>query len=317
MELIKPNLSQLDILNRYLKGSSIKDCGFCTGNAILWAEEYHVSYVILSEMLVFIAEENGKPSSFTFPIGIGTDFIKDIQNPDYLLNARSVFDEVCTYFHAQGVTPCVHCATPEIYEIITGWYGKEFPYTLDPGDFDYIYTVEKLTYLRGKKLHGKRNHINNFMRNYPDYEYYTITDEHIDACLAIARYWVEKHDVLQPELAEEHAYEYNIIRKALSNRRKMQMTGGIIYVNHIPSAFTLGEPLTNDTFDVHFEKADDSIDGIYPMINKTFVANELQNYTYVNREEDLGLPGLRKSKMSYVPDILYKKGIITLTGLYD
>ena len=114
MELIKPNLSQLDILNRYLKGSSIKDCGFCTGNAILWAEEYHVSYVILSEMLVFIAEEDGKPSSFTFPIGIGTDFIKDIQNPDYLLNARSVFDEVCTYFHAQGVTPCVHCATPEI-----------------------------------------------------------------------------------------------------------------------------------------------------------------------------------------------------------
>ena len=57
-------------------------------------------FVILSEMLVFIAEEDGKPSSFTFPIGIGTDFIKDIQNPDYLLNARSVFDEVCTYFHA-------------------------------------------------------------------------------------------------------------------------------------------------------------------------------------------------------------------------
>ena len=101
----------------------------------------------------------------------------------------------------------------------------------------------------------------------------------------------------------------------LANRKKLQMTGGIIYVNHIPSAFTLGEPLTADTFDVHFEKADDSIDGIYPMINQSFVTHELQAYTYVNREEDLGLPGLRKSKMSYVPDILYKKGIIQLAEI--
>ena len=315
MELIKPTLSQLDILTPYLRGTSIRDCGFCPGNAILWAEEYHVSYTILSGMLVFISEEGGKPSSFTFPLGKGKDFVKDLQDPVYLQNAKAVFEEICAWFQSKGVTPSVHCATLEMYEIISGWYGKNFSYTLDPGDFDYIYTVEKLTGLRGKKLHGKRNHINSFLRNYPDYEYYTITDEHIDACLAVARYWVEKHDVLQPELAEEHAYEYNIIRKALSNRRKMQMTGGIIYVNHIPSAFTLGEPLTNDTFDVHFEKADDSIDGIYPMINQSFVTHELQAYTYVNREEDLGLPGLRKSKMSYVPDILYKKGIIQLAEI--
>ena len=241
--------------------------------------------------------------------------MKDLQDPVYLQNAKAVFEEICAWFQSKGVTPSVHCATLEMYEIISGWYGKNFSYTLDPGDFDYIYTVEKLTGLRGKKLHGKRNHINSFLRNYPDYEYYTITDEHIDACLAVARYWVEKHDVLQPDLAEEHAYEYNIIRKALANRKKLQMTGGIIYVNHIPSAFTLGEPLTADTFDVHFEKADDSIDGIYPMINQSFVTHELQAYTYVNREEDLGLPGLRKSKMSYVPDILYKKGIIQLAEI--
>ena len=315
MELIKPTLSQLDILTPYLRGTSIRDCGFCPGNAILWAEEYHVSYTILSGMLVFISEEGGKPSSFTFPLGKGKDFVKDLQDPVYLQNAKAVFEEICAWFQSKGVTPSVHCATLEMYEIISGWYGKNFSYTLDPGDFDYIYTVEKLTGLHGKKLHGKRNHINSFLRNYPDYEYYTITDEHIDACLAVARYWVEKHDVLQPDLAEEHAYEYNIIRKALANRKKLQMTGGIIYVNNFPSAFTLGEPLTADTFDVHFEKADDSIDGIYPMINQSFVTHELQAYTYVNREEDLGLPGLRKSKMSYVPDILYKKGIIQLAEI--
>lgn len=191
MELIKPTLSQLDILTPYLRGTSIRDCGFCPGNAILWAEEYHVSYTILSGMLVFISEEGGKPSSFTFPLGKGKDFVKDLQDPVYLQNAKAVFEEICAWFQSKGVTPSVHCATLEMYEIISGWYGKNFSYTLDPGDFDYIYTVEKLTGLRGKKLHGKRNHINSFLRNYPDYEYYTITDEHIDACLAVARYWVE------------------------------------------------------------------------------------------------------------------------------
>ncbi len=156
MELIKPTLSQLDILTPYLRGTSIRDCGFCPGNAILWAEEYHVSYTILSGMLVFISEEGGKPSSFTFPLGKGKDFVKDLQDPVYLQNAKAVFEEICAWFQSKGVTPSVHCATLEMYEIISGWYGKNFSYTLDPGDFDYIYTVEKLTGLRGKKLHGKR-----------------------------------------------------------------------------------------------------------------------------------------------------------------
>jgi hypothetical protein len=92
---------------------------------------------------------------------------------------------------------------------------------------------------------------------------------------------------------------------------KLDMIGGIIFVNDSPVAFTLGEELTPDTFDVHFEKADSSIQGAYPMINKEFVSHRLQKYTYINREEDLGLPGLRKSKMSYCPDILYKKGYVT------
>lgn len=313
MELIKPDLSQLEVLNRYLKGNSIRDCAFCPGNAVLWAEYYQVSFTILSDMLVFIVEEEGRPSSFTFPIGYNTDFVKDIRNPEYLSHAKSVFEQVCTFFQAQGAVPCLHCATPEIYDIITGWYQEDFSYTTDPGDFDYIYTVDKLTNLRGQKLHGKRNHINRFLHDYTDYQYFRISEEHIDACLTIARNWQEKHDMLNPELSEEHAYEYNIIKKALCHMKELQMIGGIIYVNQAPAAFTLGEPLTGDTFDVHFEKADDTISGIYPMINKLFVTNELQEYTYVNREEDLGLPGLRQAKMSYNPDILYEKGIIQLT----
>ena len=85
------------------------------------------------------------------------------------------------------------------------------------------------------------------------------------------------------------------------------MIGGLIKVDNIPAAFTLGEELTKDTFDVHFEKADDTIRGIYPMINREFVSRRLMDYTYINREEDMGIEGLRKSKMSYCPAILFEK----------
>lgn len=114
MELIKPTLSQLDILTPYLRGTSIRDCGFCPGNAILWAEEYHVSYTILSGMLVFISEEGGKPSSFTFPLGKGKDFVKDLQDPVYLQNAKAVFEEICAWFQSKGVTLCPLCDTGNV-----------------------------------------------------------------------------------------------------------------------------------------------------------------------------------------------------------
>ena len=78
-------------------------------------------------------------------------------------------------------------------------------------------------------------------------------------------------------------------------------------------AFTLGERLTEDTFDVHFEKAYADLQGAYAMINREFVRRELSDYTYINREEDMGIPGLRQAKLSYQPDSLVEKGIVTKT----
>jgi hypothetical protein len=228
--------------------------------------------------------------------------------------AKAVFDYICDYFTSIGKPIVFHCITPELYQVINSWYPERFTYNTERADFDYIYSVEKLSTLKGSKLHGKRNHINNFIKNHPDYVYEDITQDNIASCLAIAKKWQKEHDELAPELADEHAYEYDKIKLALEHMKELNMIGGIIYIDNTPIAFTLGEELTSDTFDVHFEKADDSIQGAYPMINKEFVSRRLQNYTYVNREEDMGLPGLRKSKMSYYPDILFEKGYISDAG---
>ena len=89
------------------------------------------------------------------------------------------------------------------------------------------------------------------------------------------------------------------------------MIGGIIKIEERIVALTLGERLSNDTFDIHFEKAFADVDGAYPMINQQFIIHELSDYTYVNREEDMGVEGLRRAKESYRPAYMAEKGILT------
>ena len=96
----------------------------------------------------------------------------------------------------------------------------------------------------------------------------------------------------------------------LDNFEEMELRGGALEANGEIIAFSLGAKLSEDTFDVHVEKAYSSIQGAYPLINQQFVLNEASEFTYINREEDLGLPSLRKAKLSYRPDILLKKYIV-------
>lgn len=310
MKFKKPELEDFKILQPYFKNSSIRDCAFCAGNAILWSSYYHVKYCVIDEMLVYITEEEGKPSSFTFPIGRERNYGSDLENPSYLDEAKKVFDKVCLYFKEHGQPIILHCVTPQVFQVINEWYPDLYQYIPSRDSFDYIYTVEKLTKLSGSKLHGKRNHINNFMKAWPDYIYEDITEDNRNDCLAVAHAWMERHTEMSPEHASEYEYEYRIIEESLRHMHEMNMLGGLIKIQDTPIAFTVGEPISKDTFDIHFEKADENIQGAYPMINREFVSRRLQAYTYVNREEDLGLPGLRKSKLSYVPDILYEKGVV-------
>ena len=105
--------------------------------------------------------------------------------------------------------------------------------------------------------------------------------------------------------------EKRIIAYALEHRKSLGMVGGLIRVEGKVVAFTLGEPLTEDTFDVHFEKAYADIQGAYAIINREFARRELSAFTYINREEDMGIPGLRKAKLSYHPESMVEKGIVT------
>lgn len=167
---------------------------------------------------------------------------------------------------------------------------------------DYIYPAESLRKLSGKKLQPKRNHINQFIRTY-EYRYEALSSGHREEVFALLRKWREgKHaDNRSLDVEEE------VIRLGMENFDALGLSGGALYVGGRMIAFTYGSPVSDDTFCIHIEKADTEFESAFPMINRLFVGSLPEKYTWINREEDLGLKGLRNSKLSYHPEELYKK----------
>ena len=174
-----------------------------------------------------------------------------------------------------------------------------------------MYETEKLITLSGKKLHGKRNHINKFKSVYSDWCYERITDENVAECVEMAQKWRIMNGC---EDDPDKEAEFCVTLNALRLRKELDLTGGLLRANGEVIAFTLGEPGGNDTFIVHIEKAYAEGQGAYPMINREFAAYFAKDYKYINREEDLGEEGLRKAKLSYYPAMIYEKGTVTLAG---
>ena len=173
---------------------------------------------------------------------------------------------------------------------------------------DYVYESEKLATLSGKKLHGKRNHINKFKQVNEDWSYEKITKENIEECFQMALQWRIENGC---EADEEKNAEMCVTLNSLRLYEELELTGGLLRVNGKVVAFTLGEEVSDDTFVVHIEKAFAEIQGAYPMINQQFVEHECMKYKYINREEDTGAEGLRKAKLSYRPVFLVEKGTVT------
>ncbi|MBN1487081.1 MAG: DUF2156 domain-containing protein [Anaerolineae bacterium] len=175
--------------------------------------------------------------------------------------------------------------------------------------FDYVYAREDLAELAGRKYSKKRNHINKFLRQYPNYAYAPLTEDRVDECLSLAEVWCQWRRC-EEDLSLTHEFEG--IRQSLLNLDALQIVGGLLLVDGQVQAITLGELLNAQTAVVHIEKANIEFQGIYPMINQLFVQNQWNHVDYVNREQDLGEPGLRKAKESYYPAHRVQKFDITL-----
>lgn len=171
-------------------------------------------------------------------------------------------------------------------------------------DFDYIYDASELGEMKGRKYRIKRNHINKFLKLYPNWKYEEINESNIADVKKMAEKWYnESFDTK----ADSLVLERSAVMSGLDNYSALGLEGGIIYVDDKIAAFCFGSSSCNDTIVVHCEKGFLEYEGVYTMIAKEFSKVSSEKYKYVNREDDMGLEGLRISKLSYRPEFFYKR----------
>jgi len=198
-------------------------------------------------------------------------------------------------------------ATGEIKEKIEADCPGRYAFKYDEYNSEYVYNAKDLIELAGKKYHSKRNHINVFLRNYdPVLEEYT--PKYRDECINIQKKWAKERQDNEREAREE----LESITRALDNYEALDMRGCVVLLGGEVAAFSFGERVCPKTAVIHIEKADNNINGLYTYINREFVANFWNDCEYINREEDMGVPGIRQAKRSYHPVYMIDKYDVTL-----
>lgn len=290
----KPTIEDKQWVDECLKYVNSFNCEYTFGNLLVWSTSYLTTICKYKDFLLC---RWGRNNDYMYSVPIGKGDFKDAVG-QIINDAKS--------FH---ITPVIYGVTENYKKMIDKYFPNRFSYEYDEGYNDYIYSVEKMAELRGKKYHGKRNHITNFKKNNPDWSFEILNQDNINECIALHSQWIKNH-----EDDEDYSYEFEAVLTAFENYEKLGFVGGLIRVDGKVIAYTMGERHSDRLFVTHFEKAPAEIQGAYPIINQEFTRNCLMNYEYVNREEDLGLEGLRKAKQSYNPELFLEKCVATYNG---
>ena len=196
--------------------------------------------------------------------------------------------------------------TEEHRALLEAEYPGRFAFTAEEKTFDYIYRAERLATYAGKALHGKKNHCNRFEAE-NDWSFAPLTRELIPGCLDMLDLWSEENSQrLDPSVRNEH----DAIVRAFAAFERLGLEGGVLFVGDRIVGFSLGEMCSGSTFDVHFEKAEITLNGAYPMVCRELTRMLLARHAeleFINREDDMGFDSLRQSKLSYKPEYLLKK----------
>ncbi len=205
-------------------------------------------------------------------------------------------------------------------EDLSGLYGlnreeankfKEHKLTVieDRNNWDYVYSIKDLISLEGTKYRKKRQNIHQCLSDH-ECKYKPITSQIIKECLELQHDWCNLRSCISdPSLMSEDW----AIKEILTNFNELAVFGGAIYVDDRIEAFTIAEKLNSNTAVIHFEKANHNIRGLYQLVNQWFCKHGLQDYDYVNREQDLGIQGLRRAKQEYYPHHMVEKFTIKIS----
>lgn len=275
-------------------GNIYRACDFNFTNLYAWNARFQTVFAIIHETIFLRFVDFDGQTYYMMPIG--------------KMPLKQAFDLIIKDAEVNNIPFQMKGIADRMWEAIEDEMPGQFAYINDRANDEYIYLSEKLIKLSGKKLQSKRNHINRFKADNPDWEYFPLTNrKELDECLAMLDKW---DNGTSSKVDKSLKYDYIATKIMLDEFEYLGLRGGAIKVNGKIVAFTIGEPLMEDTFVVHVEKAFSEMNGAYTIINQQFIEHEASEFKYINREEDMGLENLRKAKMSYYPDILLQEGIL-------
>lgn len=275
-------LSDTLMLREYLSKYPRENCDYTITNLIVWGKIYKNQYLIYHERLVIF---NPQYQYILYPIG---EPFSPLELKELVQHFREYFKEAELILIPQAYIE----SHPELTE--------HFELHEDRDWADYVYSTERMVNLSGKKLAKKKNLISQFRRAYPQYKVMKITEDRLDVILKFTHKW-------RRERSAEGIYlmsEIKAIENTLEAWNNLPVEGIIICLNYKIVAYSIFSPQTADMATIHFEKFDPDKKGSAQVINWETARYLLGKFTWINREQDVGLDGLRQAKLSYVPDLL-------------
>lgn len=289
MEFVPITLESRQILQPYLQSEDYEISDIVFGNLYIWKHAREITYAIDSDCVVVQTRYEGEKPYFFYPFGSG--------------DKHSALLALQTYLHDKSLSPRFESIESKNIDSIKSVFSQvEFEPRV--ARFDYVYSIQELIKLEGRKFHKKKNHLNQFLQNNEGkWSYEKISTSNASEILSRCKEWLEAN----PNKNQALEIEFAGITNTLKEYENLGLKGGAVRLEGEIVAFSFGEVMSQKMAVVHIEKANPLIAGAYQIINRELLINEFSTVDLVNREEDLGIEGLRRAKKSYNPIKMVEK----------
>lgn len=294
------SLEDKDFIESYVNKEKLESYEYLFSSLYMWRKLNNVKYAVINDALVIEKNEEGKGTFYAQPLKYNKEDLTSIV--DALIERNSNFTDREYLFGD----------VDEVFiEDLKKYTGFKVQAIEDINDFEYVYSISDLIELKGKKYHGKKNHVNSFEKTY-EYEIKEINSEKvIKDCIELLHKW---HEEVAVTVDQEMLMEIDAIKDLFSELHFFDLKSIAIYVEGELVGFSVGEKVNDKMAVIHVERGVIDYKGVYAFINKKFLVESFQDTEFVNRQEDTGNAGLRKAKESYHPVKMVKKYLIKVTN---
>ena len=300
-------LEDRELLESYLRGFDYKTSGLTYTSLYMWREINYISWERIGDYLCVTGSDNLNPSMgepFMFPPLTRTGAYEPESLRRTLLEAKERFESLGRRF-AMKLVPF------HLLDALAEAMPNRLVFEADRPNYDYLYDTKDLIELKGRAYHSKKNHLNYFLSNYK-YDYCEMTTDMAEDAMAFIRAFNERKSPEDPHERELLELEERAMRDVFLNLDTVGYLSGVIMIDGRIEAISIGGRLGTKTVTVHVEKANTEYRGLYQAINNEFCKAMAANVKRINREEDMGIPGLRKAKLSYNPVKFVEKYTVLL-----